>query len=812
MNEGMIKQKENLMGNNLHKLGAVAFAHPWRFIAGWIVILAILGGLAAYFMQPTSSSISIPGTEAQKALDRVNELFPDAGKGSGRVVFETPEGKTVQDYQSQINDLTKDLEAVSGVTRAVSPFENTSAISEDKRIAYMQLQLEGESGSVAKETIAEVKTAVNDARKNSLTVEMGGDVIDRAPGEILGVGEIGGVVLALVVLLMTLGSLVAAGMPIATALIAVAASMSGLFALSNVVDISSTTPVLAVMLGLAVGIDYSLFIINKYRTYAKDGYSYKDAAARAIGTAGNAVLFAAATVVIALSALSIVNIPFMTTMGLAGAATIALAALVAITVVPALLGLAGKRVFPRRDREAVAKAQKRGPVDTHAVSRKKFWYRWGEALTKHPVIALVLGVALIGVLALPVRDLTLGLPTDEYAATDTTQRKAYEILANGFGPGFNGPLLAVVENLPAVDDDDRAAIRTPALQQYEQKVAEATAQQQAVFAQQSAMVTSPEQAAGLQQQAVTMQAEGEKQKAAAMAEIDKNVEEYAKLVQLKKVADKIAERSDVEQAVPAMATDEGTKGVIQIIPTAAPSDQKTVDLIAYLRENNHRTELTDNSAVTLSITGSTALQNDINNKLGAALPQYLAVVVGLSLVLLIIAFRSILVPIKATIGFLLSVLAMFGAMVAIFQWGWFGIADAPGPIVSFIPIIAIGVLFGLAMDYEFFLVSSMHETYQKTKDAKSAVVSGFGLGSKVVTAAGIIMVAVFAGFVSNHDTTIQSIGFGLAFGILIDAFVVRMTIVPAVMTLLGKSAWWLPKWLDRILPHVSIEGEADRKK
>lgn len=800
------------MGNKLHTLGAVAFTHPWRFISGWIVIVAVLCGLAATFMQPTSSSISIPGTEAQKTLDRANELFPDAGKGSGRIVFETPAEKTMQDYEAQVAELTRKLSDVEGVTRAVSPFENTTAISKTKQIAYLQLQLEGESGTVSEETISAVKSAVSDARKGGLTVEMGGDVIDRAPGEILGVGEIGGVVLALIVLLMTLGSLVAAGMPIATALVAVAASMGGLFALSKVIDINSTTPVLAVMLGLAVGIDYSLFIINKYRTYAKDGYAYKDAAARAIGTAGNAVLFAAATVVIALSALSIVNIPFMTTMGLAGAATIALAAVVAITLIPALLGLAGKRVFPRRDRDAVAKAQKRGPVDTHAVSRQKFWYRWGEALTKHPVIALVVSIIVIGTLALPARDLTLGLPTDEYASTDTTQRKAYDILARGFGAGFNGPLLVVAEGLPAVSDADKAAIREPALQQYEQKVAEATATQQAAFAAQSAMITTPEQAAAFQQKVAAAQAEGEKQKTEALATIEKNVEQYAKLVQLKKVADKITQRDDVEQAVPALATDDGTKGAIQIIPASAPSDAKTSELIAYLRDGSHQKELTGSGAVRLAVTGSTALQNDINEKLSNALPQYLAVVVGLSLVLLIVAFRSILVPIKATIGFLLSVLAMFGAMVAIFQWGWFGLADAPGPIVSFIPIIAIGVLFGLAMDYEFFLVSSMHETYQKTKDAKTAVVSGFGLGSKVVTAAGIIMVAVFAGFVTNHDATIQSIGFGLAFGILVDAFIVRMTIVPDVMTLLGKSAWWIPAWLDRLLPHVSIEGEAETKK
>ena len=800
------------MGNKLHRLGEAAFAHPWRFISGWVVIAAVLGLLAAQFMQPTSSSISIPGTEAQKTLDRMNELFPGAGNGSGRIALEAPEGFTLKDFHSDVTEMTRELGEVDGVTRAVSPFENPNAITKDERIAYIQLQLEGGTGTVAKETVDGVSNVVEKVRADGLTVEMGGDIIDRAPGEILGIGEVGGVVLALVVLMATLGTLVAAGMPVATAIITVIVSMAGLFALSDVVDINSTTPVLAVMLGLAVGIDYSLFIINKYRTYAKDGYSYKEAAGRAIGTAGNAVLFAASTVVIALAALAIVQIPFMTTMGLAGAATIALAAIVAITLIPALLGLAGKRVFPRRDWAAVAAAQKKGPRAEHPVSQKKFWYRWGEALTRHPLIVLVVSVLLIGVMALPVRDLNLGLPTDEYAAIETTQRKAYDILSRGFGPGFNGPLLVVAEGLPAVSEADRAAVREPAMQQFQAKMNEATAQQQAVMQQKAASLSTPEQMMAFQQEAAAMQAAGEQQKAAALAEIEKNVEQYAKLVQLQKVAEKIAARDDVAQALPAMATDDGTKGAIQIIPTTAPSDQATSDLIAYLRDGDNRKALTGSTAVSLAVTGSTALESDINDKLSAALPQYLAVVIGLSLVLLVIAFRSILVPIKATIGFLFSVLAMFGAMVAVFQWGWFGIADATGPIVSFIPIIAIGVLFGLAMDYEFFLVSSMHETYHRTKDAKKAVVSGFGLGSKVVTAAGFIMVAVFAGFVGNHDATIQSIGFGLAFGILIDAFLVRMTIVPAVMTLLGKSAWWLPKWLDRILPHVSIEGEADVKK
>src|SRR3990167_2466556 len=794
------------MGNNLHKLGAWAYGHAWHVVAGWVIVIVLLGFAAAHFMKPTTSAISIPGTEAQKALDRVSELFPDAGKGSGRIVFTTHNGTTIPESNEKITSVVTRLSELDGVSRVVSPFENTAAISDDNTIAYAQLQLKNESGSVPTETIDAADSILAAARSDNLQIEAGGDVISLVPSEILGVGEVGGVVLALVVLVMTLGSLIAAGMPIITALVAVGVSMAGLFSLGQVIDLRATTPVLAVMLGLAVGIDYSLFIISKYRSYVLRGFTYKDAAARAIGTAGNAVIFAAATVVIALSALTIVQIPFMATMGLAGAATIAIAALVSITLIPALLGLAGARIFSRKQRTVVAAAQQKGPQTVESIDRKTIWYKWGEVITKHPIIILVASVVVIAGIALPVSDLKLGLPTDEYAATDTTERKAYDLLSKGFGEGFNGPLLVVAEGLPEVSDADKATIRDPALKQYTEQVAAAMSQQETVFQQKAATLTTPQQYAAFQQEVAAVQAAGEQQKAEALAKINQSVEEYAKLVQLNKLAEKIGTRDDVQQAVPAMATDDGTKGIIQITPKSAPSSDKTIDLISYLRDSDNQKQLS-NGDVTLAVTGSTALQNDINAKLSAALPLYLAVVVGLSLLLLIVAFRSILVPIKATLGFLLSVLAMFGAMVAIFQWGWFGIADAPGPIVSFIPIIAIGILFGLAMDYEFFLVSSMHESYQHTKNAKKSVIDGFGLGSKVVTAAGIIMVAVFAGFVFNHDVTIQAIGFGLAIGIFIDAFIVRMTIVPAVMTLLGKSAWWLPKWLDAIVPHVSIEGE-----
>lgn len=797
------------MAHFLHRLGKYCFERAWWVISVWLIVLAIVGVLAVNFMKPPSDGISIPGTEGQKALDRMSQLFPDTGKGSGRIVFEAAGGKTMQNYSAQVTSSLDAIKKVDGVSGTVSPFDNPSAISKDQTIGYAEIELKNGNGEISKTTLSAISSQVANARSNGLTVEMGGDLISKNPGEILGVGEIVGVLVALLVLVMTLGSLVSAGMPIATALMAIGVSMAGLFALSQVVNITSTTPVLAVMLGLAVGIDYSLFIISKYRSYLLEGFNYPAAAARAIGTAGNAVVFAALTVVIALSALTIVQIPFMSTMGLAGAATIATAAMVAVTLIPALMKLAEDKIFGRKMRSKIAEAQKKGPHEIYAANHVTFWYKWGEAIAKRPVVILVLGIIVIAAIAWPVRSLQLGLPTDEYAAKTSTERKAYDLLVKGFGAGFNAPLIVVVENIPAPSVDDAAKVRAGVMDAYQKQVAAQTAAQQAQFATRAAAVVTPEQGAALQQDIATAEANGVQQQREALIQVDKQIADYTKRYELSLIANNFAKLSDVDQAVPALITSDATKGAIQIIPKSAPSDSKTSDLIAYIRNSGNKSVLTSTPGVTFSVTGSTALDIDIIGKLSNALPLYLGVVVGLSLVLLILAFRSILIPIKATLGFLLSVLAMFGALVAAFQWGWFGIAEAPGPIVSFIPIIAIGVLFGLAMDYEFFLVSSMHESYEHTKDARRAVVDGFGLGSRVVTAAGIIMVSVFSGFIFNQDATVKAIGFALALGIFVDAFIVRMTIVPAVMTLLGKSAWWLPRWLDAIIPHVSIEGEEE---
>ena len=769
------------MGEALQKLGELMFKLKWWVVAAWAIIIVILGVIVLQVGPKTSSEISIPGTQAQQTLDRFNELFPDTGASSAKVVVAASEGTLIADYTEQINTLTKNIGEVSEVSTSLSPFEVPGAISEDGTIGFITVQLKPEGEMVSEATTEKITALIADARTSNLTIEAGGDLVTQRLGEILGIGEIVGLVIAMVVLLITLGSLIAAGMPLITALVAVGVSMAGLFSFSQVIELSSTAPVLSVMLGLAVGIDYSLFIVNRYRMFVHEGYGLKEAAGRTIATAGNAVIFAAATVVIALVSLSVVQIPFMTVMGVSAAATVAIAALVAITLIPALLGIAKLRVFGRELRKEMQTIQAKHEVHEEQVSKKSLWYKWAQGLIKFRFPILLVSLAAIVVLALPATSLRLGLPTDEVAAPDSSEKQAYNLLAKGFGPGYNGPLLLVVEGIPAPTEEDKTATRQMLVSQYQQQL----------------------QAQGVDI-ATAMSPDALK---AAAAQMEPQVTQYVPFYQLQQIALRIADVEGVEAAQAALTTEDGAKGIIQVTPTTGPSDEATQALVAYLRDDNNQKELLKVEGAHFGVTGTTALQIDINKKLSDALPLYLAVVVGLSFLILMLAFRSILIPVKATLGFLLSVFAMFGALVAVFQWGWFGITDAPGPIVSFIPIIAIGILFGLAMDYEFFLVSGMQEAFHKTKDAKKAVVQGFALGSRVVVAAGLIMVSVFAGFIGNHDSAIQSIGFALALGIFVDAFIVRMIIVPIVMSFLGKSAWWLPKWLDKILPKVSIEGD-----
>jgi RND superfamily putative drug exporter len=477
------------------------------------------------------------------------------------------------------------------------------------------------------------------------------------------------------------------------------------------------------------------------------------------------VVFAALTVVIALSALSVIQIPLLTTMGLAAAGTVAVAAVAAITLLPAFAGLLGNRVLTKKMRNA--RHATSGHHEIH-VSHSSIWYKLGSFISSRPVtVILVSSVVLLG-LAYPVKDLQLGLPTDEFAAADTTQRKAYDILSRGFGAGFNGPLLVLAEGIDA-----------PSKQEIEQT-------KLAIMSGQIKLPTVPPQSGDNPGQ-----------------NLDKASSTLVAYGKAQGIAEQISTIDGVSRAIPAAVTKDGTAALLQVIPTTGPSDKATIDLIKKLRDESSGIQ---NKQVQLSVTGTTAIQTDIDQKMLEALPPYLAITIGLSFIILLVAFRSIVVPLKATIGFILSVGAMFGALVMTFQWGIFGLFE-PSPIISFLPIIGLGILFGLAMDYEFFMTSSIRESYVKTRDGKQSVKDGFSLGGKVVAAAAIIMVSVFGGFIFSHDDIIKQVGFGLAFGIIIDAFIIRMAVGPAVMSLLGNKAWYLPKWLGKLLPRVSIEGK-----
>ncbi|MEV4167411.1 MMPL family transporter [Nonomuraea dietziae] len=701
------------MASVLYRLGRFSFRRRGRVLAVWLLALALLGGAAAAFMGPTSDNFTMPGTESQRALDSLREKFPQAGGATGTIVMAAPEGGKLD--KAAVAAVVGEAGRVPGVIAALDPFM-AGSVTPDGRYALVQVHF----ATAVDEVTAAQRTAYEQvgASARGLRVEHGGEVM-RAEVEI-GSTEALGVLVAAVVLVVTFGSLVAAGMTLLNALIGVAAGMAGLFALSGVLELTGTAPILALMLGLAVGIDYSLFITSRYRQYLTEGMAQEEAAGRATGTAGSAVVFAGATVVIALAGLFVVGVPFLTVMGLAAAGTVALAVLVALTLLPAMLGFAGSRVLPRRQRGGQA----------HNRDHEGFGFRWGRIVTRLRVPILLAGVVGLGALTLPAQDMRLALPDAGTAAPGSAAREAYDLISEGFGPGFNGRLIAVVTG------DSAAATGAAATQ----------------------------------------------------------------AAQLIDATDGVLHVSRPQP------NPQGTTVLMTVIPEAGPADAATEQAVHAIRERVAGIRGAD-----IALTGATAIGIDVSAKLAAAMPVYLVLVAGLSILLLMLVFRSLLVPIKAALGFLLTVGATFGITVAIFQQGHlaglFGV-DVPGPLVSFLPILLIGILFGLAMDYEVFLVSRMREDFVHGDSPQQATVNGLGHNARVVTAAALIMTAVFGGFVFMDDPIIKSIGFALAIGVLVDAFVVRLTLVPAVMSFLGRAAWWLPRPVDRILPDLDIEGES----
>ncbi|MEU0676252.1 MMPL family transporter [Streptomyces sp. NPDC006172] len=718
----------------LSKLGRLAFRRRHFVALIWVALLTLAGVGAASAPTAGNTSFSIPGTEAQKAFDLLEQRFPgmSADGATARVVFKAPDGRKMTDpaNKSVVEKTVRDLSDGSEVSSVADPYK-THAVSKNGAIAYASVKYDVSGMELEESSREQLKDAAKQAQDAGLTVEIGGDALQAAPET--GATEVIGLAVAAVVLVITFGSLIAAGMPLLTAVIGVGIGVSTITALASTLDLGSTTSTLASMIGLAVGIDYALFIVSRYRGELAEGRSREDAAGRAVGTAGSAVVFAGLTVVIALVGLSVVNIPMLTKMGVAAAGTVAVAVLIALTMIPALLGYAGRRVRPAGEKSKLLGGG-RAPADGKA-AKPNMGTRWASFVVRRPVAVLLLGVIGLGAAAVPAASLELGLPDDGSQPTSTTQRRAYDLLSEGFGPGFNGPLLMVVD---AKGSDDPKTVFTD-------------------------------------------------------------------------VGDQVEKLDGVATVTPAAPNKAGDTATITVIPDSKPSSVTTENLVHAIRDTGERIKADEGAEVL--VTGSTAMNIDISQKMNDALIPYLILVVGLAFLLLIVVFRSILVPLKAALGFLLSVLAALGAVVAVFQWGWLsglmGVEET-GPVMSMMPIFMVGVVFGLAMDYEVFLVTRMREAYVHGESPAQAVVTGFRHGARVVTAAAVIMMAVFAGFIGSSEAMVKMIGFGLAIAVFFDAFVVRMAIVPAVLALLGKKAWWLPRWLDRALPDVDIEGEALR--
>ncbi|MCS7479156.1 MMPL family transporter [Umezawaea endophytica] len=712
------------MAGLLSRLGRFSFRHRWLVVVVWLLALSGSVLLAVKSEGPVNTRPTMPGIESQQAFDLIEERFPGvaADGASATIVFVAPPWRSVTDAESQ-RTIEAALASVSGgpqVSRVTPPSAGGS-ISADGSTGFASVTYAVPSPDVTDESRAALGKAVDLARAGGLTAEMSGSALKT--GTKMSAMELIGVAIAALVLLMTFGSLVAAGLSLMTAIIGVAISFLCVWAAAGPMGMMITSGMLALMLGLAVGIDYAMFVVSRYREERHGPDDAERAAGRAVGTAGSAVVFAGMTVVIALAGLSVVGIPMLAKMGMAAAGAVLVAVLVALTLVPALLGFAPDRVLGRaRHHVGVPTPKRWSPAQA-----------WMGLVLRRPLLITLAGVGLLAVIAVPALSLQLGTPGDAALPTTATQRQAYDLRAAAFGAGFNGPLTVVVDARGAADPKTAVAL----------------------------------------------------------------------------VAESVKATSGVVSVSKPNFNQAGDTAIFSAVPSTGPTDERTKDLVESLRADRPLVEA--DNLVTYEITGTTALDIDMAQKTQAALLPYIAIVVGLALLLLLVVFRSVWVPVKAALGFLLSLFASLGVIVAVFQWGWaadlLGVEQV-GPVMSLMPILLVGIVFGLAMDYEVFLVSRMREAHTHGKPAHEAIVTGFRQSSKVVVAAAVIMVAVFGGFAAAHEPLIKMVGLGLATAVFFDAFVVRLTLVPAVLRLLGERAWWLPRWLDRVLPHVDVEGEA----
>ncbi len=711
------------MSRFLYRLGRACVRHRWRTIAIWLASAVALIGVSSTVGGELGNSVEVPGLDSTEAFRLLEQTLPGAAGVSANVVMVAPDGTTLADPATAtvVTRLRNELGDLDEVTMVIPPIPGLT-LSEQGDIGLLQVRFRPDVDPTPDlaEHLIEAGTA---AAAGELRIEFGGDLMSAAAEPETGIGEAVGLFMAVIILLVAFGSVVAMGLPIGTALFGLALGIGGGMGLvALVLDVPSWAPSMIGMIGLGVGIDYALFVVTRHREGLADGLTIEDAAGRANATAGLSVIFAGGTVVIAILGLALAGVPFMTAAAVATSVTVAVMVISSITILPALLGVAGDRVNSRRVRARLAQA-------TTQQDDAGIWQRWGDHVARHAVAYTVSTLALLLTLTAPILALELGFPDAGNQPEGSTQRAAYDLSAEAFGPGFNGPLVVAVD-LTEVDESSFDAL-------------------------------------------------------VAAVSADPGIETVQPLPRGSEAAALIA------------------------YPTTSPQDQATVATV-----NRLRTELFPEvlgRADVAHVGGVTAAFSDVADRIQQRLPYFITAVIGLSFILLMMVFRSVLVPIKAALLNLLSIGAAYGVLVAVFQWGWgkdlIGLEETI-PIVSFIPMFMFAILFGLSMDYEVFLLSRVKEEYLLRRDNAQSVIFGISHTARVITSAALIMISVFLGFVANADPMLKMMGLGLATAIFVDATIVRVVLVPASMKLLGDANWWFPRWMEW-LPRLDIEGEAE---
>jgi putative drug exporter of the RND superfamily len=698
--------------------------HRKTVILGWIVVLIAIGGISKSVGANFSEEFKLPASDSKEAFDLLENRFPSQSGETAQIVYRAQAGVESPPVKKKMEGVFGEIEEFPHVSEVASPYRRggAAAVSDDGKVAYATIQFDAPNNKLDKEKTREIIAIAQGVSSDGLDVQLGGNPVQEAEQQ-GGDASFGiGLLAAIVVLLLTFGSVVAMGLPIVTALFALGVGISLVILGTHVFDTANFAPVLAAMIGLGVGIDYALFILTRFRNALDEGLAPQQAAIAAVDTAGRAVLFAGVTVIISLLGMFLLGLSFLYGFAAAAAIAVLFTMIAALTLLPALLTVVGHRV----DRLRIPGLGSRSTT----IDENTKWFRWSREVQRRPVLAATLSGGLLLILCIPTLSLRLGTNDAGTEPAGKTTREAYDLLAEGFGPGFNGPFV-MVGALPSKGDD-----------------------------------------AGLMQ--LNKQLEGE-EGVAGVTSVTLNEAENT--------------------------------GVFQVYPTTSPQSAATTDLLDHIR-SDVIPPIEARTGAQLHVGGINAIFEDFGDAITEKLPIFIGVVVLLSALLLMIVFRSLLVPLKAVVMNLLSIGAAFGIIVAVFQWGWgaslIGV-DNTGPIISFFPIFLFAIVFGLSMDYEVFLMSRIHEEWEHRKDSTEAVTRGLALTGRVITAAAAIMVTVFASFMLGEERIIKLFGLGLASAVLIDAVIIRSILVPAIMQLFGRYAWYFPDWLGRLLPRLAVE-------